>query len=301
MIDKRFIAQNSRKKDLDNKYLACDPLPDPENEKDLTTFITLWKEAKDPTMRAAVDNCQTAENVIKSINLIYCEALAQYDYAKIQWCREYINHLRSIIIHKYDEISTQMLTYIERYTKYTDEELAELQQNQTSKRVDASNTKSDFTISESSPDIQFGIWANVLARSVTFRKITFDYVQCAIPRPHQSQHLIMRCLWTSFDYISGENLKNFDHITVGGVQHCRMFQYPELPKQTTAWTMRKIQSIENSLKCIPFPDPASSQIDDVKAIYKLPDYVFTTEKDEIKVGVWDEETKTWSSDYIEDL
>ena len=127
MTEKRKMAVNSRKKDLNDKYLACDPLPDPENEKDLTTFITLWKEAKDQTMREAVDNCQTAENVIKSINLIYCEALAQYDYTKIKWCRFYLNELRNIIIHKYDEISAYILTYIENYTKWSPEELAELQ------------------------------------------------------------------------------------------------------------------------------------------------------------------------------
>ena len=68
----------------------------------------------------------------------------------------------------------------------------------------------------------------------------------------------MRCIWTSFDYISGEDLKNFEYITVGGVGHCRMFQYPEQPRKTLSWTMRKIQSIEDSLKCIQYPDPTSS-------------------------------------------
>jgi hypothetical protein len=33
----------------------------------------------------------------------------------------------------------------------------------------------------------------------------------------------------------------------------------------------------------------------------LPNYVFTTESDKIKVCVWDSETSTWSSDYIDDL
>lgn len=47
MIEKRAAAKRGRKRDLDDKYLECDPLPDPEDEKDLTTFITLWKEAKD--------------------------------------------------------------------------------------------------------------------------------------------------------------------------------------------------------------------------------------------------------------
>jgi hypothetical protein len=39
----------------------------------------------------------------------------------------------------------------------------------------------------------------------------------------------------------------------------------------------------------------------VKATYKLADYVFTTEKDEIHIGVWDEEIEKWSMDYISDL
>jgi 2-iminoacetate synthase ThiH len=83
MLEKRATAKRGRKKDLEDKYLACDPLPDPEDEKDLTTFITLWKEAKDKTMSGCVDNCQTAENVVKAIQLILAESLAQYDYAKI--------------------------------------------------------------------------------------------------------------------------------------------------------------------------------------------------------------------------
>jgi hypothetical protein len=57
MINKRKMAEQGRKKDLDDKFLMCDPLPDPTNEKDLTTFITLWRENKDKTLLEAVENC----------------------------------------------------------------------------------------------------------------------------------------------------------------------------------------------------------------------------------------------------
>ena len=57
MLEKRAIAKKSRVKDLDDKFLMCNPLPDPENEKDLTTFITLWKESKDKSIDEAVENC----------------------------------------------------------------------------------------------------------------------------------------------------------------------------------------------------------------------------------------------------
>ena len=33
----------------------------------------------------------------------------------------------------------------------------------------------------------------------------------------------------------------------------------------------------------------------------MPDYVFTSESDDIKVGVWDAENQAWTADFIEDL
>ena len=39
------------------KYLLCDPLPDPSNERDLTTFITIWSEGKDGTLPECTKNC----------------------------------------------------------------------------------------------------------------------------------------------------------------------------------------------------------------------------------------------------
>lgn len=57
MIEKRKTAKLSRVRDLDEKFLLCDPLPDPENERELTTFITLWKESKDCQISDAAENC----------------------------------------------------------------------------------------------------------------------------------------------------------------------------------------------------------------------------------------------------
>ena len=91
------MAQQSRVKLLDDKYLECDPLPDPENEKDLTSFICLWREAEDKTIEEAVENCQIGENVVHSINKLLTEAQSQYDYAKIKWCEDYIKQIRDII------------------------------------------------------------------------------------------------------------------------------------------------------------------------------------------------------------
>ena len=114
----------------------------------------------------------------------------------------------------------------------------------------------------------------------------------------------MRNLWTSFDCVSGpENQKKFDDITLGGVSLTRLYQYPEGHRNMGLWKMRRSQSVHQSLKEIPIPDPTSNNqaTDGVLCIYHLPDYVFITDNDENKVGVWDEEQQQWSTDYIDEL
>jgi len=54
MRQNAIYAAKARVRPLDDKYLACDPLPDPTNERDLTTFITLWKEDADKDLATAV-------------------------------------------------------------------------------------------------------------------------------------------------------------------------------------------------------------------------------------------------------
>lgn len=71
-------------------------------------------------------------------------------------------------------------------------------------------------------------------------------------------NLIVRYLWTSYDYISGpENAKKSDDIVVGGVGHFRMYNYPKPMKCMMKWQMRTMQSVADQLTCVPYPDPGS--------------------------------------------
>jgi cancer susceptibility candidate protein 1 len=68
------------------------------------------------------------------------------------------------------------------------------------------------------------------------------------------------------------------------------------------WKMRRVLSIDQCLKEIPYPDPASTvQTEAVPCVFELPPYVFITDNDENQVGVWDEKLQEWCTDYIEDL
>lgn len=87
---------------LQERYLSCDPLPNPENEKELTTFITLWKERKDTKLEDCIRRCQTAEDVIRDMQNIYGNALSNFNHDKVKWCQEYMDIMRNLIFEKYD-------------------------------------------------------------------------------------------------------------------------------------------------------------------------------------------------------
>ena len=66
--------------------------------------------------------------------------------------------------------------------------------------------------------------------------------------------------------------------------------------------MRKVMSIEDKLKNIPYPEPGTNiQIEPLVVTYVLPEYVFTTENDDVNVGVWDEKEQQWATEFIDDI
>lgn len=52
------------------------------------------------------------------------EAMAMYDKDKEAWCLYYTNYLRTMQLRKYDEITANIMEYMDKYVKYTPEELA---------------------------------------------------------------------------------------------------------------------------------------------------------------------------------
>lgn len=166
MADKRMNAKKSRFKILDDKYLACDPLPDPENEKDLTTFISIWKDSKDQDFKTAVDQSQTAENVNKEIQAILVEALSQQDYDKVKWSQQYIDDIRAIILEKYDEVCAYIFQYIDKFWSYSEEDKKEMEKkNQNrNKKIDL-DRKPEFYLVQKTEDIMYGFWVNVIGKN----------------------------------------------------------------------------------------------------------------------------------------
>jgi uncharacterized protein with HEPN domain len=50
------------------------------------------------------------------MNNILGEAMASYNGDKQRWCKDYMIEMRKIIMEKYDQVSSSILHYIEKYT-----------------------------------------------------------------------------------------------------------------------------------------------------------------------------------------
>ena len=113
----------------------------------------------------------------------------------------------------------------------------------------------------------------------------------------------MRCIWTSYDYVTSRKAyEEMDDLIVGGVVHNRMYEEPRQSKeyQSTKSSIRQVFSNDDTLRLKPFPPPNAQTTDTVGTMMQLPDYVFIHEDAVPRVGVWDEDTETWSEALIDE-
>lgn len=152
-----------------------------------------------------------------------------------------------------------------------------------------------------------GVYGNVAGKAQTHKYVEFGGVACKTPRAYGNVQLIIRALWTSYDDVSikpGPNGEKslLSDIVVGGIVDFRLYQYPEGSRQAMKWTVRNVYTAEDRLRNIPYPDPASQiEPDPIQIQFMLPEYVFVAESDDIRVGVWDEKSRSWSTAEIDDL
>ena len=104
-------------KEMDDQYLECDPLPDPEDEKDLHTFIEVWGVESEKTLEDCVKNWQAGEDVVRRINCALAEARISHDQRKTEWYQARIAAIRDIAQQKCAHVTLEFLSSVENYTE----------------------------------------------------------------------------------------------------------------------------------------------------------------------------------------
>jgi len=101
-------------------------LADPNNVKDLNTYITLWHEDKETSLDECTSNCQDTEKICKQLIEILYEAKCNGNNEKAVWCVNYLKILRSLAREKINQITLYMLENLEKELERSEEEKAAL-------------------------------------------------------------------------------------------------------------------------------------------------------------------------------
>jgi cancer susceptibility candidate protein 1 len=229
------------------------------------------------------------------------EALSMYDKSKLAWCKEYRELMREIELQKYDEICAHVLEFIENYTRNTPEEIAELKNSTKTRGKGDLTHREKLIISETTKDLMFSVWGNVLGKSVMHKRIEFGPYEAAMPMNKATMQIIFRCIWTSYDYMSPDKIQ--DDLVVGGIVDFQMYEYPKICelKPSNKWAVRKVLPVNERLIKQPFPESAAGNAIEtpVEVSFKIPPYLFIGDDiTALKIGVWDSAKGEWSTDYI---
>jgi len=297
-IHSKTIESDSKKQVIDewDKYIRCDYLPDPHDERDLTTFLRLWDETKDKSLDECIDNCATSEMINNKIFEIYYESRAEFKNEKAEWCEEYISKLKKMSRHKFDEITKLVMDNIEVYLFLSEDEKSKL----TSKKNEI--YKPNFMLQSSNEFFKIGIRGNYGKMTGTELIKHDDLGICnEMPRMFINYNNIQRSTWAAFDDTS---LGYSPYLAVGGVLNIEVFNMPEMPKKHRNWVMRNIQDMDEMLERKLFPDPNANNanVEPVTISFTIPEYIFIDEgREDVEVGWWDEKNEEWQFEDLSDV
>lgn len=284
------------------KFIECNPMPDPHIESQMNAYITLMAESKVNMLEQALDKCQEAEVVTKSILHSLADALEENDITRRNWCLSYINRIRGLSKRKIDEITAFIMQKADEYLIKMVEPLSASVAGTSKLKsvIDPMPVKDNF-IKGQRPDLKAGIWINYQNTGPKFKPIDFDELNMSAELPRQifEEPCVMRVLWTSYDYLS--NSADQNDIIIGGIYEVNIYRFPELPKSVKEWKLRPVKSIEITLNPRPYPSPdiaGVTNINPIKMIYQLPANLYIPNPQMMRIAVWDYNSSTWSETEI---
>ena len=286
------------------KFIECNPMPDPAIESQMNSYITLMSEAEIHVLDQVMDKCQEAELVTQNLINSLADALEKNDVERKSWCLSYISRIRSLAKQKLDETTALILQRADEYLIRVIEPLSAAPGSKLKGLAEPAPQK-DVFLKSFRPDLKAGIWLNYQNTGPKFKAIEFNgpTLSAELPRQLFEESCVMRVFWTSYDYLSrhGQN-----DLVIGGIFEIVNFRYPDQPKSVKEWKLRPVKSMEITLNPRPYPSPeiaatGNTNITPLKMTFELPSYLYIPNISALRVAVWEPNSSTWSESEVSDI
>lgn len=284
------------------KFLDCDQLPDPRNEREMNTFISMWEvepveKDDDHTLKTFSKILPSIEKLCSNLALAISVAIDRQDEAKRLILQGHLITLRSLIHAKWDVATNALLQHYDQFPVETNE---------------------NFYYSTSLDLYVLGLWGN-LTKNPRHKSIEYSNIPIlmSLPKPISLSNVAIRMLYMS-SLTAGAPFsvqeKGTPMSVVGGVLYLDLFEMPEPPKILDTWTIRQILSPTGKLKTVDYPfkktvtEAAEEEKDGAADLNIWPAHV-TYEifpscfihQESAKVLSWSAEEQSWSEDNIGDV
>lgn len=289
-----------------NKFIECNPMPDPSIESQMNAYITLMSEAKIMTLDQVLEKCQEAEFVTKSVMYALADALEEGNLLKKTWCLSYITSIHGLSKRKFDETTAFIMQKADEYLIKPSEPLTSSISGQKIKSTLEPQPAKDIFVKSQKNDLKGGIWLNCHNTGPKFKPIEFEELNmyAELPRQIYEEPCVMRVFWTSYDYLS--SALDLPDIVIGGIYEVNIYKYPDQPKTVKEWKLRPVKTIENTLLQRQYPSQELSgnsltNVTPLKMMYQIPSNIYIPNPELLRIAWWDFSANTWSENEITDI
>ncbi|XP_068611584.1 dynein axonemal intermediate chain 7 [Brachionichthys hirsutus] len=171
------------------RYMRCDGSPDPAVQRDINTFITLWRDDPEVDHTLVLKQCNIALQLIEELEVLLRDATVPQEAQKYQ---EAIIQLQELIQHKHHVITEEIL-------------------KRASESADTNTGNMQVVIN--GDNITMCLWANI-CKNPRFNGLNFEEVGLGFELPKQlaSRDIAVRILHTRYDHLS--SLSRMTHLRI---------------------------------------------------------------------------------------
>jgi len=290
--NKTRSLQREAEEALENEQVEWKKFKDPKdqidtnNEKELNTFITLTRDSETLEITECINTIKSIETVADEVEQVWSDAVASNNYELQVRCRENLAKFYDLIISKIDLSIAQLLRFIDNHL----------------------NEKYEINFEEYGRKVSIGMWGCMMDRdrptnkNVAFEKMNVNKIVVAKPILVHDSKFIIRVIRIPIDFTSKigyERNHTFSttKYVIGDLILLDLLLPPPSPVsiRSKKWTIRDRSDVcFNVRKSVPlYPTSAPT-----KCFFTLPDEF--PMNDDIKLMIWDDQSKVWCENGIAD-
>lgn len=278
------LRSEARAKREWEKYAACSTLPDPADQADLNSFLTMQRGELDPSsldFNKAVEICDANERVVAQV-LTYAAKLRE-DGGSPQALAELeqtVVGLRDLTLSLLDRVT---LNYVRQSDELIDE-------------------RGIIQLQCLRGDIKYALWILYPdeGEKVTVTEIDFEDIGVALRRLPMSLRLStvgIRIVQLKYDQLSRSSSRPLPFVAVGGVFLFQQVSIPDQARRLRGWMRKDCSAASEGLTMLKYPsDGKDTGLSDIVVKFKIPDTLYLDGTTKPLVGWWDSENKCWRTD-----